>query len=102
MSKKRILFLNPPSLDGRLINRHIMDPHASKGAYLYPPYDFLLLSGWFYPNDRYELLILDAMAEGLNVAETNSRIAAFKPEFVLAMTAPPLAARTNTKGSVVT
>jgi len=88
LSKRKILFLNPPSLDGRLINRHILDPHASKGAYLYPPYDFLLLSGWFHPHPRWELSILDAMALKLNENETLGFIKEWKPDFILALTAP--------------
>jgi anaerobic magnesium-protoporphyrin IX monomethyl ester cyclase len=88
MSKKRILFLNPPSLDGRKINRHIMDPHVSKGDYLYPPYDFLMLSGWFHPSEHFELRILDAMAEGRSADATIADIVAWKPDFILAMTAP--------------
>ena len=88
MKKLRILFLNPPSLDGRLINRHIMDPHVSKGAYLYPPYDLLLLSGWFYPSDKYELRIIDAMAEKKDKEYTISEIVDWKPDFILAQTAP--------------
>jgi anaerobic magnesium-protoporphyrin IX monomethyl ester cyclase len=85
---KRILFLNPPSLDGRRINRHIMDPHVSKGHYLYPPYDFLLLSGLFKPNPHFELKILDAMALNLGEKETLESVAEWKPDFILAMSAP--------------
>jgi anaerobic magnesium-protoporphyrin IX monomethyl ester cyclase len=84
----RLLFLNPPSPDGRRINRHVMDPHVSKGDYLYPPYDFLMLSGWFHPNDRYELRIMDAMAEQWSDTRTVSEVLAWRPDFILAMTAP--------------
>jgi anaerobic magnesium-protoporphyrin IX monomethyl ester cyclase len=85
---KKILFFNPPSLDGRRINRHIMDPHVSKGTYLYPPYDFLLLSGLFKPHPRYELKILDAMALNLGEEESLGAVAEWKPDFILAMSAP--------------
>lgn len=88
MTKKRVLFLNPPSLDGRQINRHIMDPHVSKGDYIYPPYDFLMLSGWFYPSDKFELRILDAMPAGLSAERTLAEVAEWKPDFILAMTCP--------------
>ncbi len=88
MSKTRLLFLNPPSLDGRTINRHVMDPHVSKGAYIYPPYDFLMLSGWFHPSERYELRIIDAMASRWTLARTLDEIAAYAPDFILSMTAP--------------
>jgi len=84
----RLLFLNPPSFDGRRINRHIMDPHVSKGAYLYPPYDFLLLSGWFHPSDRYELRIFDAMAERLTPAEVVGEVLSWRPTVIVALTAP--------------
>ena len=86
--KKRILFLNPPSLDGRRINRHIMDPHVSKGAYLYPPYDFLLLSGLFKPHPDWELKILDAMALNMSEKRTLDLVTEWKPYFILAMSAP--------------
>lgn len=88
MTKMRLLFLNPPALDERKINRHIMDPHVSKGNYLYPPYDFLMLSGWFHPSDRFELRILDAMAAGWPATHTLDEIVNWQPDFILAMTAP--------------
>jgi radical SAM family protein len=84
----RILFLNPPSPDGRLYNRHVMDPHVSKGDYLYPPYDFLLLSGHFHPSDRFALTILDAVALRLSAAECEARLRAARPQTIVALTAP--------------
>jgi len=86
--KRRILFLNPPSVDGRFYNRHVMDPHVSKGDYLYPPYDFLLLSGHFHPSDRFELTILDAVALRLSADECRTRVRALRPDAIVALTCP--------------
>ena len=86
--KSKVLFLNPPSPDGRLYNRHVMDPHVSKGDYLYPPYDFLLQSGFFAPHDRFSLEIVDAIALGLSAEAVRARIAERAPDAILALTAP--------------
>jgi radical SAM superfamily enzyme YgiQ (UPF0313 family) len=86
--KQKLLFLNPPSFDGRLYNRHVMDPHVSKGDYLYPPYDFLLLSGHFHPSERFELEILDGVALHLGADECRSRVASFAPDVIVALTSP--------------
>jgi anaerobic magnesium-protoporphyrin IX monomethyl ester cyclase len=86
--KQRVLFLNPPSVDGRLYNRHVMDPHVSKGDYLYPPYDFLMMSGHFHPSEQFELHILDAIAEGLSAERCAEAVRAFRPDAIVALTAP--------------
>jgi anaerobic magnesium-protoporphyrin IX monomethyl ester cyclase len=86
--KTRVLFLNPPSHDGRLYNRHVMDPHVSKGDYLYPPYDFLMLSGYFHPSDRFELAIADHVAERVSPAQSAARVRQWKPDAILALTSP--------------
>ena len=65
-----------------------MDPHVSKGTYLYPPYDFLMLSGWFHPSERYELRIMDAMAERWTENHARAEVRAWRPDVILAMTAP--------------
>lgn len=86
--KTRVLFLNPPSPDGRRYNRHVMDPHVSKGNYLYPPYDFLMLSGYFHPSDRYELTIIDGVALRLTPRACLDRVRQMRPDVVLALTSP--------------
>lgn len=86
--KQKILFLNPPSPDGRIYNRHVMDPHVSKGDYVYPPYDFLMLSGHFQPSAGFELVILDAIALGLSVEQCRTHVRALRPDVTVAMTSP--------------
>lgn len=84
----RILLLNPPSADGRLYNRHVMDPHVSKGDYLYPPYDILLLSGQFHPSQEFELSVIDAVASAVDEPSCLDRIRAIRPDVIVALTAP--------------
>ncbi len=86
--KQKILFLNPPSPDGRLYNRHVMDPHVSKGDYLYPPYDFLLQSGFFAPHDGFSLEIIDAIAMGFSADTVRAELTARAPDAILALIAP--------------
>ncbi len=86
--RQRLLLLNPPSFDGRLYNRHVMDPHVSKGDYLYPPYDFLMLSGYFSPSDHFDLAIVDSIALDLSPDQCRQRIRDFKPDAIVALTCP--------------
>lgn len=80
--------MNPPSFDGRLYNRHVMDPHVSKGDYLYPPYDFLLLSGFLHPSEEFDLHIVDAIAERLSAEQVLGRVTSLDPDTVVALTCP--------------
>lgn len=79
----KILLLNPP---GRL--RYIRDQfcsHVSKGSYYWQPLDLLILSGQL-DAAGFELAVVDAIAEGLSLAESARRIETFAPDAVIFLT----------------
>ncbi len=79
---RRVALVNPPG-DGL----HIRDLYCSvtsKGGYYWPPIDLLAASGTL--RGRFELVVVDAMAEGLSAAQATARLEAFGPDAVVAMT----------------
>lgn len=76
-----VLLLNPPGK-----KRYIRDyfcSKVSKSGYLYPPTDLLVQSGVLA--QRFQVLVLDAIAEGLDASACRERVAALKPDHLLAL-----------------
>lgn len=80
---KNILLLNPPWINNRLI-RDCYCSHTTKGAYLYPPLDLVMLSGILAKN--HNISLLDSIAEKLDYEKTKDRINNIKPEIIVSLT----------------
>lgn len=77
----KILLLNPPG--DRLYLRDSYCSKVSKAAYLTPPIDLLVISG--YLSGRHQILVLDSMAERLSFGQSLDRIAELQPEYVVSL-----------------
>jgi len=77
-----VLLLNPPST--RRVSRDYYCGHFAKARYGWPPFDLLVLSGRLPGRD---VLVLDAIAEGLDAGAAMARIDALRPVAVLAVVA---------------
>ncbi len=76
-----VLLLNPPGK-----KRYIRDyfcSKVSKSGYLYPPTDLLVQSGILA--QRFQVRVLDAIAEGLDARACQERIAALQPDHLLTL-----------------
>jgi len=76
-----ILLLNPPG--DRLYLRDSYCSKISKAAYLTPPIDLLVMSG--YLGSRHEIIALDAMAENLSFGQALAKIKAGQPDFIVSL-----------------
>jgi len=77
----RVLLLNPP---GRAIYiRDYFCSKTTKSNYLFHPIDLVVLSGTLAA--RHELAVLDCMAERLSPEAARARLAAWKPDVVVAL-----------------
>lgn len=65
-TKKNVLLLNPPGDQNFLRDNYCSS--IAKGRYFFPPTDIILMSGLFDPA-RFNVHILDCIAEGLMVAD---------------------------------
>lgn len=81
MNKKRIIFLNPPSREGRKLIRNFDCATESKGNYLYQPYDFLLMSAKV--PDSLELVIIDGIAEKISKKNIVKKISKESPSIIV-------------------
>jgi anaerobic magnesium-protoporphyrin IX monomethyl ester cyclase len=77
----RVLLLNPPS--ERVVIRDYLCSKTTKSNYLFHPIDLVVLSGLLA--ERYELSVLDAIAERLDTNAAQQRIAAFAPDVVISL-----------------
>jgi len=82
VKQKRILFLNPPGK--QIYIRDYYCSKISKAYYLPQPVDLLTQTS-FFSKDQYELNVLDAIAEKLDITTTFSRIEAFAPDYIIGL-----------------
>lgn len=82
MTKKRLLLLNPPSKE--LIVRDYYCTFTSRSNYLWLPQDLLILSGIL--KHKFELKIIDAIAENLSFNQTLNLIKQFSPHIIILTT----------------
>ena len=76
-----VLLLNPPG-EKRYIRDYFCSK-VSKSGYLYPPTDLLVQSGLL--SRRFRVLVLDAIAEGLDPAACLKRIRTMRPDHLLTL-----------------
>lgn len=79
----RVLLLNPPSRTP--VARDCLIGGACEPEVLVPPADLAILSGRLSP--RFDVVVLDAVAEELSPAQARARAAAAKPDAVVALVA---------------
>jgi radical SAM superfamily enzyme YgiQ (UPF0313 family) len=80
---KRVLLLNPPA--DPPVSRDYYCGHFTKGRYYWPPLDLVVLSGILSVD--FEVLVLDAVAEGLDTDAAQARAVELNPDAVIAVTA---------------
>lgn len=90
MSKKRILFLNLPTLTGGRFNRPIRFPAFGYATPVLHPPLLLAYAAAYIREKGYEVSFIDAVAEDIDV-ESLTRIVAdkFQPDFIVAETSTP-------------
>ncbi|MBI5049226.1 MAG: radical SAM protein [Deltaproteobacteria bacterium] len=79
--RKKVLLLNLP---GKM--PYIRDYYCSKvskGSYIYPPTDLVVLSGIIA--EKYDIAVLDAMVHGISESSCMAEIEAIKPDAVIAL-----------------
>jgi anaerobic magnesium-protoporphyrin IX monomethyl ester cyclase len=79
---KKILLLNPPSLE--VVLRDYFCSKVSQATYINPPVDFVCLSGRLA--ERFDVRLLDAVVERLSPEQCRARIRALAPDAVVALT----------------
>jgi radical SAM superfamily enzyme YgiQ (UPF0313 family) len=77
----KVLLLNPPG--DKLYLRDSYCGKISKAAYLTPPIDLIVISGYIY--SRHQVSVLDAMAERLSNDEALKRIGDLNPDFIISL-----------------
>ena len=77
----KIILLNPPSRV-RLIRDYYCSK-TSKSTYLFAPVDLLMQSGLLARHN--ELIVIDAVAEGISEKQCLARITSFQPELILGL-----------------
>jgi radical SAM superfamily enzyme YgiQ (UPF0313 family) len=77
----RVLLLNPPG--DKIYLRDSYCSKVSKAAYLTPPIDLLVISG--YLAGRHEIQVLDAMAENLSVSQALAKIKSGRPDYIVSL-----------------
>ncbi len=83
MMKKKVVLLNPPGRNG--VIRDYYCSHLSKGTYLWPPLDLLVVSGQL--RDFCDVIVLDCIAERMDADEAMTRLNCFKPDAVICLAA---------------
>lgn len=79
--REKILLLNPP---GNL--PYIRDYYCSKiakGSYIYQPTDLVVLSG--IVAERYDVMVLDAMVQGMDMGSCMAELEAISPYAIIAL-----------------
>src|SRR5688572_5314456 len=77
----RVLLCNPPG--ERVYIRDYFCSKTTKSNYLFHPIDLVMLSGTVA--SRHEVAVLDAIADGLTVAEAHGRIEGFAPDAIVSL-----------------
>ncbi|MCI0409246.1 MAG: hypothetical protein L0191_11925, partial [Acidobacteria bacterium] len=85
MPTKKVLLLNPPG--DRRFFRDYYCTKVSKARYYYHPIDLAYLSGRF--GARYEVRVIDAIAEALNPDQCLAAIRQFDPHIVIFLISSP-------------
>lgn len=85
MARPTVLLLNPPGQ--HRIFRDYFCSKVSKASYYYHPVDLLFISGWL--SDRYNVRVLDAVAQGFGPSATVAYLKAMRPAAVVALTSAP-------------
>ena len=80
---KRVLLLNPPASPP--VMRDYYCGHVAKGRYCWPPVDLLALSGSLA--QRFDVSVLDAIAENLTEREALNRLSQLRPDAVISLAA---------------
>ena len=79
-NKKRILFLNPPGV--KIYIRDYYCSKVSKAYYLPQPVDLLVQTSYF-DSVKYELQVIDSIAEKKSVQQSLDEIFAFQPTHII-------------------
>ncbi|MBU1356517.1 MAG: radical SAM protein [Candidatus Edwardsbacteria bacterium] len=77
----KVMLLNPPG--DRIYLRDSYCSKVSKAAYLTPPIDLLVISG--YLGDRHDIVALDAMADRLTFDSALDKIIGSRPDFIVSL-----------------
>lgn len=77
----RVLLLNPPG--ERIYIRDYLCSKTTKSNYLFHPIDLVVLSGTLA--ERFEVAVLDCIAERLSPAAARARIDRFEPEAIVSL-----------------
>ena len=81
MSRKKLLFLNPPGQ--RTCLRDYFCSKVSQADYINHPIDFVFLSGFF--KDEYDLHLIDAVVDGLGEAACLAEVHEVAPHVVVGL-----------------
>ena len=77
----KVLLLNPPG--DKTYLRDSYCSKVSKAAYLTPPIDLLVISGYLHP--RHQITALDAMAQKLSTGQALDKIRDISPEYIISL-----------------
>jgi hypothetical protein len=77
----KVLLLNPPG--DKTYLRDSYCSKVSKAAYLTPPIDLLVISGYLHP--KHQITVLDAMAQKLSTRQALDRIREISPEYIISL-----------------
>lgn len=80
---KKVLLLNPPWKNNRIV-RDGYCSHTSKGAYLFPPLDLLMISGILAK--KHNVSFLDCVAERLDYEISYDKLINIKPDVIISLT----------------
>lgn len=81
-SKTQIVLFNPPG--GKIYIRDYYCSKVSKAYYLPQPVDLLMQSAYF-PEDEYELTVIDAIAEKKSLNEVLEKLNKINPELIIGL-----------------
>lgn len=81
-NRKKILLVNPPGK--KIYIRDYYCSKVSKAYYLPQPVDLLTQSS-FFEKEKYELKVVDCIAESLSISQALELIAEFQPDFAIGL-----------------
>ena len=81
-TKTKVLFLNPPG--EKIYIRDYFCSKVSKAYYLPQPVDLLIQTS-FFEKDKYELKVIDCMANKANLESAIKQILAFNPQHIIGL-----------------
>ena len=77
----KVLLLNPPG--DKTYLRDSYCSKVSKAAYLTPPIDLQVISGYLHP--KHQITVLDAMAQKLSTGQALDKIRDISPEYIISL-----------------